>query len=98
MNPSTTLAVPVLLKMKRYLTRPDDLGQVRCLSCDAGLNLHQPDVEFPDRLLGICEKCRCWSVLDLLPFENEVVLVLLPGQDLLHNIESSQAAPRAGDS
>ena len=40
---------------------------VPCLHCSSPLTLHQPDAESPDRLLGVCEGCKHWYLVDLLP-------------------------------
>lgn len=35
-----------------------------CPSCGAGLVLHQPDLDLANRLLGTCEECKAWFVVD----------------------------------
>lgn len=35
-----------------------------CPGCGSALDLHQPDIELPERLLGVCESCKGWYVLD----------------------------------
>jgi hypothetical protein len=37
----------------------------RCPGCRSDLNLHQPDVELPDRLLATCRACRAWFLVRL---------------------------------
>ena len=37
---------------------------ISCTGCGEVLDLHQPDVEQPDRLLGICPECRTWFLID----------------------------------
>jgi hypothetical protein len=32
--------------------------------CDWDLELHQPDAELPDRLLGICVVCKTWYLVE----------------------------------
>jgi hypothetical protein len=39
-------------------------GDVCCSVCSKQLILHQPDFDRPDRLLGVCPKCRAWFVVD----------------------------------
>lgn len=36
-----------------------------CPCCHGELDLHQPDVSDPDRLLGICVSCGVWSLIQL---------------------------------
>jgi hypothetical protein len=38
-----------------------------CPACSKALSLSQPDVNTPDRLLGICEGCKRWYVIELPP-------------------------------
>ena len=35
-----------------------------CQSCRSPLSLHQPDAEQPERLLGTCEACKAWYLID----------------------------------
>jgi hypothetical protein len=40
------------------------IGESTCGACGAPLELHQPDADLPDRLLGICQVCKAWWLLD----------------------------------
>jgi hypothetical protein len=64
------------------LTRFDDLSRVRCSRCQSSLDLHQPDVERPERLLGMCEDCRSWFLMAI----DEGFMIRLPED--LHAIRS----------
>ena len=88
MIPHQPITIPVPLTLKRILILSYELAQVRCLSCDTGLDLHQPDAQSPDRLLGICERCRQWYLLDLLLDEEAAVIVLLPEKGFVRNLET----------
>jgi hypothetical protein len=35
-----------------------------CRTCGEYLDLHQPDCELPDRLLGTCGNCKTWYLLN----------------------------------
>jgi hypothetical protein len=37
---------------------------VLCTRCRSALELHQPDVELSERLLGICLDCKSWYLID----------------------------------
>ena len=37
----------------------------RCQECESTLRLHQPDTELPDRLLGTCDDCKSWFLIDV---------------------------------
>ena len=78
MTPTQWLTIKVSLAKKRFATLTADLALFRCLSCDAALDLQQPDVSFPDRLLGVCPGCRDWHVLDMELTEEPGVMVRLP--------------------
>lgn len=38
--------------------------KIDCPRCGAKLVLHQPDMRLADRLLGTCEACKSWYILD----------------------------------
>jgi hypothetical protein len=42
-----------------------DHALIACPSCDELLVIHQPDVQSPDHLLGTCDGCPAWFLLDL---------------------------------
>jgi hypothetical protein len=73
------------LTMVRYSTTPENYDEGRCLACDGSLDLHQPDVQFPDRILGVCERCGNWYLINLLSGTDEALMVAIPdGQTLLN--------------
>ena len=70
--------IPVPLAMLRFSTLPQDLDEGYCLVCDAYLELYQPDADAPDRLVGICERCSRWYLIDIVPGTDDAVMILLP--------------------
>jgi hypothetical protein len=46
------------------LARFEDVARAGCPGCGAPLELHQPDPECPERLLGTCPRCGGWFLLD----------------------------------
>jgi hypothetical protein len=52
----------------------DLASTVPCAKCQASLNFHQPDVQRPHRLLGVCGDCETWYLVDLAAH----VIVALP--------------------
>jgi hypothetical protein len=40
------------------------MDQIHCLACDCELILHQPDPDLPDRLLGTCDECKSWFLIE----------------------------------
>jgi hypothetical protein len=57
-------SVPLALNRIRLDGKLDDSKRVRCPACRDHLFLHQPDEECPDRLLGTCDECRAWFLID----------------------------------
>jgi hypothetical protein len=39
-------------------------AEILCAECQCPLDRHQPDPEQPDRLLGTCEDCGTWYLID----------------------------------
>jgi hypothetical protein len=59
-------------------TQDDFFAEVPCPLCQADLVLHLPDPVTPDLLLGTCEGCKSWYLLDA----TRGVMALLPVQEL----------------
>ena len=78
MHPNAPRRVPTALDVIPFSTPSGDLAWVRCIKCSESLDLHQPESDFPDRLLGVCKSCRCWLLVELVPNKPEAVLILLP--------------------
>jgi hypothetical protein len=36
-----------------------------CEFCENELDLHQPDTMSPERLLGTCDECHAWFIIDI---------------------------------
>ncbi len=70
--------IPVPLTIARYSTACGRVDRGRCLACEMALELHQPAVDLPDRVIGVCEGCGRWYLVELIPGLHEVVMVLLP--------------------
>jgi hypothetical protein len=50
------------------------------------LALHQPDPDSPERLLGVCERCKHWFLIDLLLKRSEGVMVRLPDTRVIRDL------------
>jgi hypothetical protein len=57
-----------------------------CLACGDLLVIHQPDINTPERLLGTCDSCGAWHLVDL----DRAATVLLPDVDQLCNAEADR--------
>jgi hypothetical protein len=75
-SPLNTLSVTMPVT-EVFLCRADS-DWVCCLNCGASLNLVQPKTEEPQRLVGTCDQCGCWYLLDWLPGTAEGLMLLLP--------------------
>jgi hypothetical protein len=49
-----------------------------CPACGHPVDIQQPDSDLPDRLLGICFRCRSWFLIHV-GGEGEMILTGLPG-------------------
>ena len=65
-----------------------------CLNCSSPLSLCQPDLESPDRLLGVCKRCKHWFLIDLIPDRTEGILCRLPDIEVIRSL--SRANPAQG--
>ncbi len=68
--------------------------RAECLNCSSELTLHQPDMEMPERLLGVCESCKNWYLIDLVRDVSQGVMVWLPDSEVVR--ELSRENPPAG--
>ncbi len=62
---------------------PEVPNDPRCLACGESLLIHQPDINAPERLLGTCDDCGSWHLIDW----DRAVAVLLPDADGLRSAE-----------
>ncbi len=49
-----------------FISEPDSTENdaLVCRICGCDLTLHQPDPEMPERILGTCDECKAWYLLD----------------------------------
>ena len=78
-----TVLVP--LAVSRSRTDPEAPTEASCLACGDPLSIHQPDVNAPERLLGTCDACGAWHLVDA----DRGVTVLLPDADGLRDAEDN---------
>ncbi len=82
------------LHFLRFPAMFEDPVAAECLNCSSELTLHQPDMNTPERLLGVCESCKHWYLIDLVPDVSQGVMVWLPGCEVVR--ELSRENPPAG--
>ena len=56
-----------------------DPNQLSCRHCGQSLSMHQPDPDYPERMLATCPDCRSWYLIDCVAG----AMVLLPSADEL---------------
>lgn len=78
MHPKPSRHVPVHPDVIPFEAPAGDLNRVGCVECRRPLELHQPDPQSPDRLLGICTGCGRWYVMVLAAGQSQGVWVVLP--------------------
>ncbi len=44
-----------------------------CRECGSDLDLHQPDTDLPERLLGTCGACKAWYLIDAIGGHQTVI-------------------------
>ncbi len=64
------------------VVRRRSITRARCTECESPLVIHQPDPRLPDRLLGTCEGCKSWHLID----GKRGVMALLPDEEALRNL------------
>ena len=75
-----------------------DLGQgIPCSSCTLALDLHQPDADAPEFLLGTCPACGAWHLIDASSDQAGAVIVGLPGGDAIRAAIEEAARTRSPD-
>ncbi len=59
---------------------PDGIEHQRCSACGSPLEVHQPDLDIPHRLLGSCScaECGIWYAIIVTPDRLDSYLVRLP--------------------
>ena len=63
----------------------DDVVEMACPRCHNCLSIHQPDEQLPDRLLGTCEECRTWFLINAAAG----VIVRLPNEEEMERARST---------
>ncbi len=74
------------LAVSRLRTDPEVPTEAPCLACGEPLSIHQPDVYAPERLLGTCDTCGAWHLID----SDRAITVLLPDADGLRDAETDR--------
>ena len=82
------------LEILRFPTPFASSVGANCLNCSWPLSLSQPDLNSPERLLGVCEQCKHWFLIDLIPEQSEGIIARLPETQIIRSL--SHENPREG--
>src|SRR5438067_1676467 len=86
------IAVPPVLPHQMTITwtvtsltiSDQGLEAPRCRACQSGLNVHQPDEDHPEHLLGTCDDCGAWYLIEVDANGTEAFLYDLPNVTMIH--------------
>jgi hypothetical protein len=82
------------LDVLRFPSPPEAPTGANCLICFGSLTLSQPDPDSPDRLLGVCDRCKRWFLIDLILELGEGIISGLPDLQIIR--ELSRQGPGEG--
>lgn len=74
-SPRTSTPSPTLVS-----TDPEQLANASCPRCQAPLEIHQPSIQSPHRLLLTCTLCDGWYYLEVDPDSPMATMVYWPEQ------------------
>jgi len=74
----------------------DGLETPCCRDCQAPLNVHQPDEDRPEHLLGTCARCGAWYLIEVGKEKTGAFMFDLPNVTLVHaaTAPSGSKSPR----
>jgi len=72
-----------VLRFPLAVARP---AGAHCLNCSSPLSLSQPDLESPERLLGVCMRCKHWFLIDLVADRSEGIMCRLPDIEVIRSL------------
>jgi len=93
---SSPKSLPVTMPVSALSHSPADSDWVCCLNCGEHLDQIQPETQLPERLVGSCDHCGRWYLLDWDPGSLKGLMVLLPSHEELMNGYESLRGDTAG--
>ena len=66
------------LDLLHFPARGYEVVSTECPNCTSYLTLIQPDLALPNRLIGACEQCKHWYLIDTVPDVSEGTMLRLP--------------------
>ena len=77
-----------------FLVANEEARDTRCPNCASFLTIIQPDRWLPDRLIGACEDCKHWFLIDIIQDANVTIMLRLPDEKVVRNL--TQGNPSDG--
>lgn len=74
-------SIRLALEVIRLRPGGDVLSEIDCPDCHGPIIIHQPDEGLPDRLIGICDSCTGWFLIE----SSAGLMVRLPGEECLRD-------------
>lgn len=74
----------------------DGLETPCCRDCEAPLNVHQPDEDRPEHLLGTCPRCGAWYLIEVGKGTTGAFMFDLPNVALVHAATSPTGSKSSG--
>jgi hypothetical protein len=71
-----------------------ELARLECRSCGESLELHQPAVDQPDELLGVCTTCNGWHLVVVGRREAVDLVAFIPRADLIRAARGGRSSER----
>ena len=87
-----TRTVSAKLDILRFDLGVELPARARCLNCSDPLSLSQPDPDSPERLIGICEHCKHWFLIDLEPDLSTGTFCRLPDIEVIRSLSHENPA------
>ncbi len=66
------------VSLNYYMIAPGHVTTIGCPDCRAPLDIHQPNSNQPDQLLGTCMACGSWFRIEADEDEGKAMVVRLP--------------------
>ena len=74
-------SIRLALEIIRLRPGSEDPSEIDCPDCQGPMIFHQPDERLPDRLIGICDSCTVWFLVE----SSAGLMVRLPGEESLRD-------------
>ena len=83
MHPLFTNPISISWNVESLAISADGFVSARCQKCETELEIHQPQENDPQELLGTCTHCGCWHLIQVAPDGTEALLFNIPGIDFV---------------